>query len=153
MKMTKLTKILSVLLCLALVVAIAVFATGCANKKEEPTTTAPQSTEASVEEVTKLGEGEKVFTFVATDKDGKDTKFEISTNAETVGAALLENNLIAGDESDYGLYVKTVNGTTLDYNTDGMYWAFYVDGNYAEKGVDQTEITAGATYSFVAAKG
>ena len=127
MKMTKFTKILSVLLCLALVVAIAVFATGCANKKtEEPSTTAaPATTEAAAEGVTELGQGE----------------------------ALLDNGLIAGDESDYGLYVKTVNGTTLDYDADKMYWAFYVDGAYAEKGVDATEIVDGATYSFVATEG
>lgn len=151
--MTKLTKVLSVLLCLALVVAIAVFASGCANKKNETPTETPQTTEAAAEDVTKLGQGEKEFTFIATDKDGKETKFLISTNAATVGAALLENNLIAGDESEYGLYVKTVNGTTLDYDADGMYWAFYVNGEYASTGVDSTEITAGATYSFVAAKG
>jgi hypothetical protein len=155
MTMTKFTKILSVLLCLALVVAIAVFATGCANKKtEEPSTTAaPATTEAAAEGVTELGQGEKKFTFIAKDKDGKETTFLISSDAATVGAALLDNGLIAGDESDYGLYVKTVNGTTLDYDADKMYWAFYVDGAYAEKGVDATEIVDGATYSFVATEG
>ncbi len=151
MKMTKFTKILSVLLCLALVVAIAVFATGCANKKNE--TPADNTPSHTVEDVTKLGEGEKSFTFIAKDKDGNETKFLISSNAATVGAALLENNLIAGDESDYGLYVKTVNGATLDYDTDHMYWAFYVNGEYASAGVDSTEITADATYSFVATAG
>lgn len=152
MKMTRFTKILSLLLCLALVVAIAVFA-GCSKKDE----TAPETTTAAVvdvaEEATKLGEGEKVFKFIAKDADGNETKFEISSNAETVGAALLENNLIAGDESEYGLYVKTVNGITLDYDADHMYWAFYVDDAYAEKGVDSTELVAGSTYSFVATAG
>lgn len=153
--MTKFTKILSVLLCLALVVAIAVFASGCANKKDEApsTTAAVQTTQPVVEDVTKLGQGEKEFTFISKDKDGNEAKFLISSDAATVGAALLENNLIAGDESEYGLYVKTVNGVTLDYNTDGMYWAFYVGDAYAEKGVDSTEIVAGTTYSFVATKG
>lgn len=149
--MTKFTKILSVLLCLALVVAIAVFATGCANKKtEEPTTTAPQTTEAPVEDVTKLGQGEKEFTFIVKDDKGTETKFLISSNAETVGAALIENNLIAGEESEYGLYVKTVNGVTLDYDTTHTYWAFYVNGEYASGGVESTGIIAGTTYSFVA---
>ena len=58
--------------------------------------------------------------------------------------------LIAGEDSDYGLYVKTVNGVTVDYDTDGKYWAFYVDGEYAATGVDSTDITAGATYTFKA---
>ena len=68
----------------------------------------------------------------------------------TVGAALLSLGLIAGEDSDYGLYVKTVNGVTVDYDTDGKYWAFYVDGEYAATGVDSTDITAGATYTFKA---
>ena len=151
MKMTKFTKILSLLLCLALVAAIAIFA-GCSKQNNEAVTTTAAAAAETVE-VTKLGEGEKVFTFIAKDADEKETKFEISSNADTVGAALLENNLIAGDESEYGLYVKTVNGITLDYDADHMYWAFYVDGAYAEKGVDATELVAGSTYSFVATAG
>ena len=36
------------------------------------------------------------------------------------------------------------------YDKDGKYWAFYVDGEYAATGVDSTDITAGATYTFKA---
>ena len=54
---------------------------------------------------------------------------------------------IAGDETEYGLYVKEVNGFVADYDTDGTYWAFYIDGEYAMTGVDQTEITEGSTYT------
>ena len=51
--------------------------------------------------------------------------------------------LIAGEDSDYGLYVKTVNGVTVDYDTDGKYWAFYVDGEYAatDVAVSYTHLT------------
>ena len=56
--------------------------------------------------------------------------------------------MIAGDESEYGLYVKTVNGITADYDKDGVYWAFYVNGEYAQTGVDSTSITEGDSYSF-----
>ena len=65
-----------------------------------------------------------------------------------VGDALTELNLISGDEGDYGLYVKTVNGITADYDTDGSYWAFYVNNEYAQTGVDLTPITEGDYYSF-----
>ena len=87
-----------------------------------------------------------------TDASGKETDFTINTDKKTVGEALLEKNLIAGDDSEYGLYVKTVNGVTLDYDKDGMYWAFYENGQYASKGVDSTEVTAGAEYAFKAEK-
>ena len=46
--------------------------------------------------------------------------------------------------------VDTVNGITLDYNKDGMYWSFYINGEYAMTGVDATPVEANATYSFVA---
>ena len=69
-----------------------------------------------------------------------------------MGDALTELGLIAGEESDYGLYVKTVNGVTLDYDADGAYWAFYVNGEYAQTGVDATTITEGDAYSFKAEK-
>ena len=46
--------------------------------------------------------------------------------------------------------MKTVNGITLDYDKDGKYWAFYVDGEYATSGVDSTPITDGASYALKA---
>lgn len=99
-------------------------------------------------EVTELGEGETQFTFEVTDADGNTTTFLINTDETTVGDALLAVNLIAGEDSEYGLYVKTVSGITVDYDTDGKYWAFYIDGEYAMTGVDSTDVTAGSTYAF-----
>lgn len=87
---------------------------------------------------------------VVREPDGKETSREIHTDKETVGEALLEQKLIEGEEGDYGLYVTTVNGISLDYNTDGIYWAFYINGEYAQTGVDATNIMDGSTYSFQA---
>ena len=80
--------------------------------------------------------------------DGKTVTFTVNTDEETVGAALLKLGVIAGDDSEYGLYVKTVNGETADYDTDGTYWGFYINGEYAMTGVDATTLEAGATYAF-----
>ena len=79
-------------------------------------------------------------------------KFTIKTDKSTVGDALLENNLIAGEDGPYGLYIKVVNGITADYDVDQSYWAFYINGEYAMTGVDGTEITEGATYKLEYAK-
>ena len=114
------------------------------TQAEEQTT---EQTDAQTD-VTVLGEGQTVFTFNVTDADGNETNFEIHTDKETVGDALLELDLIAGEDSEYGLYVKTVNGITADYDKDQTYWAFYVNGEYAQTGVDSTNVTAGDTYSF-----
>ena len=141
MKTTRLFKSLSLSVCIVLIAVTALFTTGCNDSK---TASTPSETPVSAQTVE--------FTFKVTDADGKETDFAISTDKKTVGEALLEKNLIAGDESEYGLYVKTVNGVTLDYDKDGMYWAFYVNGEYAQTGVDSTEITAGAEYAFKAEK-
>lgn len=162
MKMKRNKKLRSFILCMVLMVAMALATTGCNDKPSsnavttEGTITAPQEDNVQHEEVQQsdakhsnvLGEGNTVFPFSVVDKDGSETTFEIHTDKETVGEALLEVGLIAGDNSEYGLYVKTVNGITVDYDTDGMYWAFYVNGEYAMSGVDTTPITEGESYSF-----
>ena len=144
---TGLLKSLSLAVCIVLIAATALFTTGC---NDGNTSSAPASSQASSSHNTAsvLGEGSTEFAFTVTDDSGKETAFEIHTEKKTVGEALLELGLISGDESEYGLYVKTVNGVTLDYDKDGKYWAFYVDGEYAATGVDSTDIAAGSTYTF-----
>lgn len=93
-----------------------------------------------------LGEGAHSFTLEITDADGKTITATINTDEETVGAALLKLNIIQGENSDYGLYVKTVNGITADYDKDQTYWSFYIDGEYAQTGVDMTAVNDGSTY-------
>ena len=118
----------------------------------EATPTEAPASEAEAEYVEVLGEGSKQFNFGVYDLDGAETWFEIHTDDDTVGAALLELGLIEGDEGPYGLYVKTVNGITADYDKDKVYWAVYVNDDYAASGVDTTEIEEGTVYSFRLAK-
>ncbi len=149
MHKTKFARILSVILCVVLVAAMALFTSGCTDK-ENPES--PKDTSPAFEAVTELGEGEKVFFFSVTDADGNETEFEIHTDKTVVGESLQELGLLSGDEGPYGLYVKTVNGITYDYDTDGKYWAFYINGEYAPTGVDVTDIEENAVYSFKAEK-
>lgn len=143
MQKTQKSKLLSLVLCMVLVAAMALFVTGCGDKSE------PAEDSAAVfESGAVLGEGEKTFTITVTDGDGNESTFEVNTDKGTVGEALLDAGIIAGDESEYGLYVKTVNGITADYDVDGTYWAFYINGEYAMSGVDTTDVEAGAVYSF-----
>lgn len=141
MKFRNNKKITSLLLCMMLIVAMALTA-GCGGTKQDGSS-ASQEVSAKV-----LGEGKTQFNFTVVDKDGKETAFEIHTDKTTVGEALLELELIAGEEGAYGLYVKTVNGITADYDVDQTYWAFYVNGEYGMTGVDVTNIEDGASYSF-----
>lgn len=145
MQMKRNNRLLSFLLCIVLTVAMALFTIGC-NDNNNTTTTNPSGNVQ--EKNTVMGEGATVFNFIVTDKDGNETAFEIHTDKTTVGDALVELGLIAGETGLYGLYVKTVNGITADYDADKTYWAFYINGEYASTGVDATNITAGATYAF-----
>lgn len=157
MKLTSIKKALSLLLCVVLIAVIALFATGCgAEKPENPPTstnkveTTLPSTDDGEKAPVKMGQGEKQFTFKVTDPEGTVSVFEINTDKTTVGEALLELELIEGEDGPYGLYVKTVNGVTVDYDKDGKYWAFYVNGEYASAGVELTEIKADTVYEFKA---
>lgn len=139
-------KLVSWLLCMMLIVAMALTTVGCGTDEQNG---GQPATEQNVDSnVTVLGEGKTKFGFTVVDKDGNATEFEIHTDKATVGEALLELNLIAGDAGEYGLYVKQVNGITADYDVDQTYWAFYVNDAYATGGVDTTAVEAGAKYAF-----
>ncbi len=148
MRMTSIKRTLSLLLLIVLIAATALTNSGC---KDKNTTSEPTSSQSQIA-VKELGEGKTQFNFEVTDKDGNTQKFLINTDKTVVGDALQELNLISGDESEYGLYVKEVNGIVADYDLDKTYWAFYVNGEMAATGVDSTEITNGATYAFVVSK-
>ena len=98
-----------------------------------------------------FGEGAKTVT-VEVKVAEQAVTFTIHTDKDTVGAALFEHNLIAGDSSEYGLYLKVVNGITADYDVDQSYWAFYVNGEYAMSGVDTTNIDETAKYQLAYTK-
>ena len=141
-------KLVSWLLCMMLIVAMALTTVGCGTDEQNGGQPAAENASSADSNVTVLGEGKTQFSFTVVDKDGNATEFEIHTDKATVGEALLELNLIAGDEGEYGLYVKQVNGITADYDVDQTYWAFYVNDAYATAGVDATAVEAGAKYTF-----
>ena len=103
-------------------------------------------------EDTTLGTGNKTVT-VEVKAEDKSVIFTVLTDADTVGDALIEHGLIAGEEGAYGLYVKVVNGITADYDVNQCYWAFYTDGGYAMSGVDTTSIEEGVSYKLEYTKG
>lgn len=134
MKNNSMHKMLSLIGYIVLIAALALFTTGCSDKEPAAGT-------------------EATFTFVVVDLDGAETSFEVTTDAATVGDALLAEGLIEGEDGEYGLYVTTVNGITADWDNDQTYWAFYVNDEYATTGIDTTEIADDTVYSFVLTKG
>lgn len=152
-------KVSSSILCIVLTVAMVLSTYGCGGKQEGTssgeekeakvqTEADAKASESAQSDDSVMGTGDASFSLTVVDQEGAETTFEVHTDKETVGEALLETGLIEGDEGEYGLYVKTVNGVTADYDEDGVYWAFYINGEYAETGVDATPVTEGEVYSF-----
>ena len=153
MKKTNMKKMLSLFLCVVLIAAMALLTTACDNYILNllgygQETTAETTTEGNIDKGTEAPVVKKSFTFIVVDKNGNETTFHLKTDKATVGDALLAEGLIEGEESSYGLYVKKVNGILADYDVDQTYWAFYVNGEYVNYGVDSANVEEGATYTF-----
>ena len=98
-----------------------------------------------------FGKGEKTVE-VEVKVEEQSVTFTINTDADTLGAALLEHELIAGEEGQFGIYVKSVNGIVADYDVDKSYWGFYQNGEYLMSGVDTTAIVGGEHFEIVYSK-
>ena len=141
MKTMNFKKTLSCILCIVLITAMALCTTGCNDKTPSAYGT------ITVTDGATIGEGNTQFNLVITDGEGKATNVVVKTNKTTVGDALLELKVIGGDNGDYGLYIKEVNGVVADYDVNKTYWAFYINGEYAMSGVDTTDIVVGDNYA------
>ncbi len=144
MKHSMLKKVLSFTLSVVMIAAMALVITGCNDNKE------PQATTTTLTDGQSVGQGAHKFTFTVVNPDGTSVTVQVSTDKTNLGEALQELGIIAGEQGDYGLYVKTVNGLTLDYAKDGKYWALYEGDTQASSGVDGVTIQDGASYSFKA---
>ena len=139
MKNNSIKKLLALVLAFVLTAAAAL--AGCSTTPAE--TTAPP---AETTPVTEVGEGAANFELTIVDKDGVTHLYRVHTNVGMVGEALTEVDLIDGEQGPYGMYIKSVLGQVLDYETDGMYWSFYVNGEYAQTGVDQIPVEHDGKY-------
>ena len=123
-------KIVSMLLALAMLFALS----ACGAKEEAP-----------AEAVS--------FKVIVTDLEGNETTFEYTSDAASVGDALVAEGLVEGHEASYGLYIDSVNGIAADWDNDQTYWAFYINGEYATTGISDTPIAADTTYGLTLTKG
>ena len=106
---------------------------------------------ATYKENKEFGSGEKTISVAVSVLENLVT-FKINTDKEMLGDALIEHNLISGENGPYGLYVKVVNGITADYDINQSYWSLSKDGEYLQTGVDVTEISDGEHYELTYTK-
>ena len=95
-----------------------------------------------------IGEGAKTLTVKITAGE-KTITATVHTDREFLGEALLELGIIEGSIGQYGLYMDKVNGILADYSIDRTYWALYINGSYANTGIDTTPANDGENYDLV----
>lgn len=152
MKTGNFRNLLGCVTCIVLIAAMALLTCGC-SLIQTPGETTPPPEALTLEDGKTYGQGGSEFALTVTHGDGRELTVTIQTDKKTVGEALQALGIVSGEAGEYGLYIKTVNGETLDYDTDGMYWSFYIGGEYALTGVDKTDIVPGTTYALKAEKG
>ena len=96
--------------------------------------------------------GAKHITVAVVDGARNSTLFTIPTDALYLRPALEQQNLIAGEQTDFGLFVKTVNGITAD-DTKQQWWCFTKGGQSVMTGVDTTPIADGDAFEITLTTG
>lgn len=91
-------------------------------------------------------EGTKAYTVTVVHSDGSEKVFEYKTDAEYLGDALVDAGLIAGEDSEFGLTVITVDGEDAVWDTDSAYWALYIGEEYANTGISSTPVGDGDSF-------
>ena len=84
---------------------------------------------------------------------GKQNTYEYDTDAEYLRQVLAdENGLISGADSEYGMFVTTVDGiTAVEANEE--WWCFTKGGEMLMTGVDDTPIADGDKFEITLAVG
>lgn len=92
--------------------------------------------------------GTKNITIEVVDDKGASTVYNVKTDAEYLQGAMddADGLTYAGQDSDYGMMVETINGVRAVYDEDGAYWAFYVNDDYCNYGISEQPVTDGDAF-------
>ena len=94
-------------------------------------------------------QGSKTITVTVIHADGSEKKVTIRTDAEYLAEALLAENLVIGEDSQYGLNIHTVDGEKASWEANQSYWALFIGEDYATTGVAQTPVNDGDSFKLV----
>lgn len=89
--------------------------------------------------------GAKAIVLEVVHGDETSKEFKIQTDAENLRGALEQESLIEGSDSEYGLFVETVDGETANMDNQ-EWWCFTKGGETLMTGVDDTMIADGEHY-------
>ncbi|NCC87388.1 MAG: DUF4430 domain-containing protein [Clostridia bacterium] len=123
---TNQNKVLSLVLALMMLFSMS----ACTNSTsdEGKTTKQPQTSQPS-----------KTITVEVVKADETKKSFTINTDEEFLRGALEQEKLVSGTESEYGLFIKTVDGYKVD-DSKQEWWCITKGGEAVNTGVDSTPI-------------
>ena len=83
------------------------------------------------------------------DDNGKETVYEHKTDAEYLYQALeeIDDLTVEGEEGQYGMILKKVNGVYAYWEENDAYWALYVNDEYGNNSVDQQPVYDGDSFA------
>ena len=94
---------------------------------------------------TNVQQGQKSITVTVVYADKTQKEFEITTDAENLGDALLEEKLVTEEEHKTGFY-NTVDGIRADYTLDKAWWCFTKGGEMTTVGANDLTIADGESF-------
>lgn len=103
---------------------------------------------ATYTEDTEIGSGAHTALITVT-IDGKSVTITVKSDKDNLAEMLVETGLAEGDESEYGLYIKRVNGVLADYSIDQSYWSLLQNGTPTAAGASSITITDGDAYELM----
>ena len=95
-----------------------------------------------------MSEGTKSYKVTVVHGDGTKKEFNYRTDRENLADALLDEGLLVGDITQYGLTVHTVDGEKADWNVNKSYWGLYINGEYAMTGASETPVNDGDHFTW-----
>lgn len=96
--------------------------------------------------------GDKHITVTVVHKDATERVVEIDTDEEMLRGALEQEDLVEGSESEYGLFITTVDGYTAN-DAEQEWWCITKDGEAVNTGVDSTPIYDGDAFELTLTTG
>ena len=96
--------------------------------------------------------GEKEITILVVHGDQTEKKFQYNTDAEYLVEVLKENELVDGEEGEYGLFIQTVDGETAD-EAKQQWWCITKGGEQVNTSADQTPVADGEQFELTLKEG
>ena len=97
--------------------------------------------------------GAKEVEITVVNAEGEKEEYKINTDAEYLQQAMddakEEGLTYSGTEGEYGLMVDTVNGEKANFDENGAYWGFFVNGEYCNYGIAEQPVADKDSFEIV----